>query len=77
MQEPSPLGRENRIAADKSLSFDIKPDGQFNTYDIDLSRSPKYRGVITRLRLDPVGHGGSGQWAKIRSIQLLPNKTKP
>jgi len=63
--------KENRISADKSLSFDIKPDGQFHTYDVDLSPSQKYKGVITRLRLDPVGQGGKGQSVKIRSIQLV------
>jgi hypothetical protein len=54
----------------RSVSFAIIPDGKYHTYTVDLSASPEYRGAITGLRLDPVEHGGKGDYVRIRSISL-------
>jgi hypothetical protein len=53
---------------ERSARFDTIPDGEYHTYAVDLSACPGYRGNITRLRFDPVGSGGEGQWVKVKSI---------
>jgi hypothetical protein len=52
----------------RSVSFEIRPDEQYHTYEIDLSSSPHYKGVIAGLRLDPVATGHKGDYIKIRYI---------
>ena len=52
----------------RSVSFEIRPDGQYHTYEIDLSSSPQYKGAITGLRLDPVSTGHEGDYIKIGYI---------
>ncbi|HEX2973877.1 MAG TPA: hypothetical protein VHP11_16205 [Tepidisphaeraceae bacterium] len=61
---------EDHFTPGKSVTFAIKPDGQYHTYEIDLSASPEYRGAITGLRLEPVPAGGKGEWIKIKSISF-------
>ena len=51
-------------------NFDVRPDGRYRAYEVDLASSPGYRGAITRLRLDPAPTGMKGDWVKIRSITL-------
>jgi hypothetical protein len=59
---------DDRFTGAKSLTFQIRPDGEYHVYEIDLSASPEYRGAITGLRLDPAEAGNKGDWVKIRSI---------
>ena len=61
---------DEQVDGKKTVSFEIKPDGEFHIYQIDLSASPEYRGVITGLRFDPVEAGNTGDWVKIRSISF-------
>jgi hypothetical protein len=58
------------FAADTRIEFPIEGDGKFRVYEIDLSRSPAYRGALTRLRIDPVPAGEAGAWMKVKSIRL-------
>jgi hypothetical protein len=51
-----------------SKSFTIISDGQFHTYEVDLSSDSDYSGAIKQLRFDPVSSGGSGQYVDIASI---------
>ena len=51
------------------IDFELRPDGEFHTYTIDLSTAANYRGAITGLRFDPVSKGGPGEWIKVRSIR--------
>jgi hypothetical protein len=36
-----------------SVRFQVTGDGQFHTYEIDMSLAPQWRGLITSLRFDP------------------------
>jgi hypothetical protein len=42
----------------KSLVFDVISDGEFHTYDLDMSTVSGWRGLVLNLRLDPVGSAG-------------------
>jgi hypothetical protein len=51
------------------LELPIEGDGKVRTFDLDLSREPKYRGPMTQIRFGlPVGKGT----ATIHSVALLP-----
>jgi hypothetical protein len=50
------------------ITFEIKPDGEFRTYEVNLSRARDYRGAMMRLRIDPVSKGGEGQFVRVRKI---------
>lgn len=41
-----------------SLGIEISGDGEFHEYELDLGASPRWRGVITSLRLDPASQAG-------------------
>jgi hypothetical protein len=56
------------FSAERSLTFEIIPDGKFHIYAIDLASSPKYTGTITGLRLDPVPSGARGETMDIASL---------
>ncbi len=66
---------ETGFAEQRSVSFETRPDGQYHTYEIDLSSSPHYEGAITGLRLDPVSTGHEGDYIKIEYISWR-KKTK-
>ena len=59
---------EPAFTSQKSVSFELRPDGRYHTYEIELSGSPNYKGVITGLRFDPVSDGQKGDYIKIKSI---------
>ena len=50
------------------ISFPIKLDGAFHTYEINLAGSPEYQGKITKLRFDPVPEGAPGDYVEIEFI---------
>jgi hypothetical protein len=47
--------RTSRLAESESTSehFEVQADGQWHDYRIPVGQNPRWRGVITRLRLDP------------------------
>jgi hypothetical protein len=53
----------------RSVHFTAHPGG-LATYEVPLSGTPHWRGIITRLRLDP--GSGPGIAAEIESIALEP-----
>lgn len=55
-----------------SLRFPIVADGQFRTYELNLSASNNYTGLITRLRFDPAGSGQAGDYADVAWISSSP-----
>jgi hypothetical protein len=61
---------EDRYDARKSLTVELKPDGAFHSYTIQLSGSPEYRGLITGLAIDPVAAPRPSEEIAIRSIAL-------
>jgi len=46
------------MSGEASLGIDVRGDGQFHDYEIDLGKSPHWRGVVTTLRLDPATEPG-------------------
>jgi hypothetical protein len=42
-----------------SVNVDVTGDGQFHEYDVDLARSPEWRGLITTFRFDPTTKSGA------------------
>ena len=61
---------DDRYDARKSLTAELKPDGAFHSYTIQLAASPEYRGLITGLAIDPVSAPRPGEEIAIRSIVL-------
>jgi hypothetical protein len=41
-----------------SAHFEVMEDGQWHEYKVPLSQNRRWRGIITRLRLDPCDHPG-------------------
>jgi hypothetical protein len=54
----------------KSLSMELNPDGRFQVYRLDLSRSPEYRGLIVGLAIELASPPHPGEEMAIRSIVL-------
>lgn len=63
--------KPRRANFEEPLSFDIIPDGQYHTYEVDLSASPQYRGAITGLRFDPIAAGRPGDRVRIKAIGFV------
>jgi hypothetical protein len=53
---------------ERRVGFTIVPDGTMRTYEVPLKDSAAYHGQIRRLRLDPAGTGGPGEWVDVESI---------
>jgi len=53
-----------------SLTFDVQPDGQYRTYEIDLASASTYRGLVTGLRFDPVTAGRKGDYVKVKFVSF-------
>jgi hypothetical protein len=44
---------------DQRVNFDVKPDGQFHVYKLDLKDHPAWKGRVRSFRLDPcIDSGG-------------------
>ena len=41
------------MSGEASLGIDVVGDGQFHEYQLDLAKSPHWRGVVNILRIDP------------------------
>lgn len=52
----------------KSMVFDVTGDGEFHTYDLDMSSVSGWNGLIRGIRLDPVE--GSGRTIEIDRIAV-------
>jgi hypothetical protein len=64
-------GADGRIAEERSVRWELLPTTTPVTYTIDLRDAPGWQGIITRLRLDPVGVGDGGE-VRVESIRLVP-----
>lgn len=53
-----------------SIRFPVYVDGKWHDYVLALSENPRWRGTVTRLRLDPCTR--SGVKVQIARIELLP-----
>jgi hypothetical protein len=54
----------------KSLSFELKPDGKFHTYHLDLASSPEYRGLMIGLAIEPVSVPRPGEEIALKSMVM-------
>jgi hypothetical protein len=50
---------DNELGEDKVLYKEITLNGQFNTYTLDMSQVPTWKGTITRLVFDPLKVAGA------------------
>lgn len=70
MREP----QEKEFLVKRSITFKINPDGQYHTYELDVTTNPEWQDMISRLMLAPIDRekGTSGHWVKIKSISYKP-----
>ena len=54
-----------------SIRFPVSIDGQWHEYDLPVKNNLRWKGIITRLRLDPINRRGVS--VEIRQIGLTPN----
>ena len=63
-----------------SLKFKVNNDGDYHVYDVDLEKSPAYRGPITGIRFDPGSTSSHGEYVQVRYITHIkpsqPESTK-
>jgi hypothetical protein len=59
---------EADFSLERRVAFEIRPDGEPYTYEVDLASAPNYRGTITGLRFDPVASGREGEEVRIEFI---------
>jgi hypothetical protein len=55
-----------------SCRFPVLADGQYHTYELNLSATNTYQGLITRLRFDPVISGDAGDYVDVGWISSSP-----
>ena len=65
------FGDERGLMEDsRSVHWKLKRNGNPQTYRIELRGQPGWTGIITRLRLDPVGTGDGGS-VRVESVRLV------
>lgn len=65
------LDEAGQVAEERSLRWELAPGAELQTYRLDLRTAPGWTGVVTGLRLDPVGVGDGGL-VVVEAIRLLP-----
>jgi hypothetical protein len=63
---------EAGFARERRVEFAIQPGGKMETYEVNLAKSPSYRGMITGLRLDLGEADSKDDEVKIESISWRP-----
>lgn len=53
----------------KNVDFEIKADGEYHEYIVNLTKCSNWKGVITRVRLDPIARGDC-EW-EIKEFEFL------
>ncbi len=61
---------DDKFDISKSLTVELKPDGKFHTYHLDLASSPEYRGLLTGVAIEPAAQPRPGDEMALRSIVL-------
>lgn len=64
------LDRDGQLDEARSIRWTLDPGSEMQTYRLDLHGHPGWSGIVTGLRLDPVGIGDGG-WVRIESIRLV------
>lgn len=65
---------EQAFVLKQSTTFDLIADGQYHTYEIDLSKHPEWKNSLSQLMLAPIDRdkGTVGSWVKVQSISYKP-----
>jgi hypothetical protein len=63
-------GPDGRINEGRSVRWELAPTGDAVTYRIELAGRAGWEGIITRLRLDPVGVGDGGE-VRVEWVELI------
>jgi len=61
---------EDTYDSQKSLSLNLNPGGEFHTYHLELRTSPRYRGLMTGLAIEPATRPTPGGEMALQSIVL-------
>ena len=60
------------FSAAQSVTFNAVNEGSIQTYEVDMSASPEWKGWINGLRFDPVPSGADGEYVDLYSISFKP-----
>ena len=60
------------FSATQRCGFDIIPDGQYHTYELDLASVETWSGLITALRFDPAMGANAGDYVDVQFISCIP-----
>jgi hypothetical protein len=63
-------GVDGQIDEVRSLRWTLEPTTDLVTYELDLRSAAGWEGIITRLRIDPVGVGDGGAM-RIEAVRLV------
>jgi hypothetical protein len=58
------------FSADRVATVPVTRDGQVRAYAADQAASPAYRGLVTQVRIDPLGAGRPGDRVQVESVWL-------
>jgi Dolichyl-phosphate-mannose-protein mannosyltransferase len=64
------IGEDGRADEARALRWELRSGPDMQTYRLDLRGAPGWGGVVTRLRIDPVGVGDGGAIV-VESIRLV------
>jgi hypothetical protein len=59
---------ESTFAPERRVSLELLANGEPHTYTVALGSQPGYRGVITRLRFDPIENSRKGDQVELYSL---------
>lgn len=68
------VDEEGNIAEARSVRWTLQPGSEVRTYRVDLRGRPGWSGIVSGLRLDPVGVGDGG-WVWVESLRLIPRSS--
>jgi hypothetical protein len=63
-------GPDGRLDEGRSVRWELAPTGDAVTYRVELAGQTGWEGVVTRLRLDPVGVGDGGE-VRVEWVRLV------
>jgi hypothetical protein len=65
------IGADGHTDESHSLRWELRPGTEMQTYTLELQGVPGWQGIVTRLRIDPVGVGDGGE-VRVQSVRLVP-----
>jgi hypothetical protein len=65
------IGEDGQTNERRSERWELRPGAEAQRYTLDLRENPGWQGIVTRLRIDPVGVGDGGS-LRLIAIRLIP-----